>query len=508
MATGISPAPGQQVFRIFISYASEDFAIATAIATCFKSALPDFFAEVNLDKDFLEPGSAFKTQIETKLQETNVLLIVYSGAGKQSHSYTGWEVGYFDHILRTDPAGRQKISLYLFDPPATTSSEQGIPIGLSTEQLKLTPAEFETRLSVSPEEALCKEIENWQKVVADNIEKMRFPRQHSRADQEPARCVHNLRLAIFQYLKGTIESVVKPQKQITIRLKGSAVEPSATTLPLDAEIRPLGSDVRPPGALTSGGSMSIFGLSDETITWGKFLDQTASQPFGESWRDAIATVILSAFPDRVDVDNRVVILASDGRMGYRVILTTATKFYDDYREYNLYFVEMLQRKDYGDQETTYLLKGLELACRFRSAFLEITSDFRGQNILLTQLETFPKQASELLKELNFLHRDAQEAGLDRPGIWTKYVGFEHLQAIANAYQPCELNLRSIIPRVLAAKGQPSLLEPIRMEMSGVLSTMEEAVRPENALLIKGMVAELTHLIAAQDKANAVGGPLS
>src|SRR5208282_6362376 len=133
-----------------------------------KTALPDFFAEVNLDKDFLEPGSAFQAQIETKLQATDVLVIVYTGAEKRSHSYTGWEIGYFDHIMRTEPGSRKKLSLYLFGPPETTSSEQGIPLGLSKEQLELSPLQFESVVSVSPEEPLCKEIEDWQRVIASN----------------------------------------------------------------------------------------------------------------------------------------------------------------------------------------------------------------------------------------------------------------------------------------------------------------------------------------------------
>lgn len=73
MAIRTLAVPEQHVFRIFISYASEDVAIATAAAICFKTALPDFFAEVNFDKEFLEPGSAFQGQIEAKLQQTDVL---------------------------------------------------------------------------------------------------------------------------------------------------------------------------------------------------------------------------------------------------------------------------------------------------------------------------------------------------------------------------------------------------------------------------------------------------
>jgi hypothetical protein len=99
--------------------------------------------------------------------------------------------------------------------------------------------QFESSLSPSSEEPLCKEIAEWQEVVAKAIERTRFSRPHTKPEQEPARCVHNLKLAIFQCLKGTIESVVKPQKQITIRVRGAALEQSSENLPPAAELRPL-----------------------------------------------------------------------------------------------------------------------------------------------------------------------------------------------------------------------------------------------------------------------------
>jgi hypothetical protein len=371
--------------------------------------------------------------------------------------------------MRTEQENRRKkISLYLFgQPPATTAFDQGIPLSLSKDQLELSDHEFESVVSVLPEEPLCKEIEKWQQVVASNMENMQFPRPHYRPEQQAERCVRNLKLAIFSFLKTTVESVVKPQKQITIRVKGSAMEQSAGHLPPEAEIRPA-------SALRSAGSMDIFGLSDENTTWRKFLDATVENPFGDSWRDAITIVVLSSFPDRVNVDNSQVIMASDGKTPYRVILTTATKFYDDYREYSLYFVEVLQREDYGDQETTYLLKGLEMVCRFRSAFLERSSEFLGENVGLVQPEQLPRLASRLLKELNLLHRDAQEAGLDRPGMFAKYV-------------------------VMAAKGQPMLLQSLGDEMAETLIAMEKVVRPENALLLREMAAELNKSVEQQDK---------
>jgi hypothetical protein len=491
MAAGTFTVPEQRVFHVFISYASEDLAIATAAAVCFKTALPDFFAEVNFDKEFLEPGSAFKAQIEAKLQQTDVFIIVYTGAEKPSHGFTGWEVGYFDHIMRTDPGRRKKISLYLFEPPAITASEQGISLGLSTGQLRLRFQEFESFLSVLPEEPLCMEIAAWQEVVAKNIEQTGFSRPRIRPEQEPTKCVRNLKLAIFQYLKGTIESVVKPQMQIIIRVRGAALEDFTESLPPEAELRPH-------GALSTGGSMKIFGLSDEPITWKRFAELTASEPFADSWQDAITSVVLSSFPDRVDVDNSQIVMARDGKTAYRVILTTATKFYDDYREYHLYFVEMLQRVSLGNSETTQLLKGLELVCRFRSMFLEPDSDFLGENVLLTEGHQLPELAGRLLKELNLMHRDAQEAGLDRPGRWASYVNFEHFKAIAQAYRPAESRLRKIIPKVMALRSQPELLEPLGKEMSEVLTGMQMIVRPENALLLREMAAKLGKIVEVHD----------
>jgi hypothetical protein len=52
------------------------------------------------------------------------------------------------------------------------------------------------------------------------------------------------------------------------------------------------------------------------------------------------------------------------------VLTTATHYWNDTREFNLYFVETLRREDYGDKKTSLLLKGLDLVCRYHFMFLE------------------------------------------------------------------------------------------------------------------------------------------
>jgi hypothetical protein len=487
MAAGAQPQLEPRIFRIFISYASEDYPIAEAIATCLKLALPDLFAEVNLDKWFLQPGLAFKKQIESKLQKTDVFIIVYTGAEKQSHGFTGWEVGYFDHVMETTPA-HLKIALYLDNPPAISVEEQGIPLGLGRDKLEKTCEEFESQLTVRPDEPICSLLEKWQAEVVRNIEDAGFQKPQKKPEQDPATCVRNLKLAIFRYLKGTVETKVEPQKQITIRVKGSALEQATDNLPPDAEIKP-----KPTGT-----PMAIFGLQDESITWEKFLGSIADNRLCDSWREAITSVVMSSFPDRVNVDNSQIILSSDEVKAYRVILTTATKYYNDYREFSVYFVEMLKRADFGNQSTTNLLKGLELVCRFRFMFLETDSEFSAENILASHIERLSELASRLMKELNLLRKDARDAGLDDPRIWRNFVTWEHIRKMSAEYRPRELKLREIIARIAASKGQPNGLTPLRKELSGVLEEMETAIRPENAFLLQEMARTLERLGGDED----------
>ncbi len=475
-----------RIFRIFISYASEDLPIAAAIGNCLKVALGDFFAEVNLDKWFLQPGLAFKKQIESKLQQTDVFVIVFTGTDKPSHGYTGWEVGYFDHVMETSP-GRLKIALYLDTPPAISAEELGIQLGLGRDKLEMTCEAFDSQLVVRPDDPICLLLEKWQDEVGKIIEATKLPRPPKKPEQEPITCVRNLKLAIFRYLRGTVDTVVKPQKQITIRVKGAALEQAGDSLPPDAELRPMGA-----------GTMSLFGLPDDPITWEKFLEATADNRFGSSWQEAITSVVMSSFPDRVNVDNSQIILSSDEVKAYRVILTTATKYFDNYREFSVYFVEMLRREDYGDEVTSYLLKGLELVCRFRFMFLETDSEFSSENVLAIHPERLPELTSRLLRELNLLRKDARDAGMDEPKVWRNFVTWDHIKIMAEQYRPRELKVREIIARIVAAKAQPAALTPLSQELSDMLEEMANAIRPENTLLLREMARKLENMVADQE----------
>ena len=239
----------------------------------------------------------------------------------------------------------------------------------------------------------------------------------------------------------------------------------------------------------------------------KFLSSTADNRLCDSWREAITSVVMSSFPDRVNVDNSQIILSSDEVKAYRVILTKATKYYDDCREFSVYFVELLNRADYGDEATSNLLKGLQLVCRFRFMFLETDSEFSSQNVLTINIDRLPDLARRLLKELGLLQKDARDAGLDEPKVWRKYVTWEHIKSMSDEYRPREIKLRDIIGRIAAAKGQSAALTPLRQELSLVLEEMENAIRPENTLLMREMARKLEEMASDVPAENAIEAPV-
>jgi hypothetical protein len=485
----VSPA-GQTIpprFRIFISYASEDYQIAESIRKCLVLALGDVFAEINIDKRFLQPGSDFRKQIQAKLEITDVFIIAYTGVEKESHGYTGWEVGYFDRIMETS-SGRMKVALYVHKPPAVTSEDQGIGLDIDRDKLLLGAEEFKAQISVTADDPMCKLLANWQERVDDVKKAVGYGDVTLTPEQDPVSCVKAMKIGVFEYLKTTVDVTVKPQKQITIRATGAALQRSNGELPGEAEIIPIG----------LGGSMGIFGLADVNTTWDKFLKSTSESRYRDSWREAITSVIMSSSSDHIIVDNSQVILSSDESKAYRVILTTATKYFNDSREFNIYFVEALQRSDYGDASTTLLLKGLELVCRFRFMFLEGTSQFSGGNILVTPPERIPEFAGRLLKELNMLKKDSRDAGLDDPTKWRPFVSWDDLLKMSQEFRPRDQKIRAIIARIVEAKGQVDLLAPLQRELSDVLNDLQEKVRPLNILLIRQMTRKLDELVPDTD----------
>lgn len=476
-----TPAPVQpRILRVFISYASEDLKLAVAIASSLRTALGEYFAEINLDRWSLQAGEEFKKQLAAKLAQSDILVIIYTGTDKHSHGFTGWEVGFFEGVMRASPEGKRIIPMYLESPPDTVSGYQGVGLNIPRDLLRLSAEEFAATNNTHQEDPMCLLIQELQDTVDKYTEQAGLARNRNKPD--PLESFRSMRLEIFAYLKTTVEAVLKPQKQITIKTTGAAFRKDDADLPLDAKLIPVG----------TGSPMSIFGLADEEITWETFL-KSISERQKDSWRTAIATVVSSALQG-MNIDNSQVILSHDESRSYRIILTTGTRYFDDSQEFNLYFVEALAREEYGDADTTLLLKGLELVCRYRFMFLESVSKFSADNILITRPDHLPDMAIELLRELNLMRKDSINAGLDQPAVWAKFVDWSNIHQMASDYEPAEHDIRELIGHVIKLRDRQDELLALRQRLSSAVGRLAAATGPQNSLLINAMSQRLQSLV--------------
>ncbi len=485
------PGPARaKILRLFISYAREDEKIAVAVSNAIKAALSEgSLFDVSLDQYSFEIGSDLQEQIQRRLEDTDRLIVIYTGVDKPSHSYTGWEVGYFMGVQqRLEPADDSPkiVSLYLNNPPAVIAHILGIGLGINRENLLLSEEDYAKKLTETINEGhgAVRFFEDLQATVDDYRAQSGMGRAQ-RADTK--KCVRDMLFSIFCYLKTTIDKTLKPQKQIIVKTDSASLEATDNSLPDTAQLTPVG----------SGSSMAIFGLPDATLTWQEFVSQVSEHKLGSSWCEAITRVITSSLPNQIEIDNSQVIISSDEGHVYRLILTTSATYFNGHREFNLYLVEALRPKDYGDKATTRLLNGLEIVCRFRFMFLEERSEFSQANVLAIRLERVPDLARDLLRELNLLRRDAQEAGLDQPSFWSAYVSWEVVLAMGRNWAPNEVKLRATLAKLLTLKraSAPSNeLSALRGELAQTLEAVRKSTRTHNQLLITEMTSKLKSMI--------------
>jgi hypothetical protein len=151
----------------------------------------------------------------------------------------------------------------------------------------------------------------------------------------------------------------------------------------------------------------------------------------------------------------------------------------------------LRRRDFGDPETTLLLKGLNLFCRFRFMFLEENSEFSSLNCAIARkLTDFGR---EMDRELGLIQRDAQELGLDRASSLVPYVDKSRIMAMVAVWRPLEVKIRGLLSQIRCA-GPDS--EKYREPLVAALSELETNLNPLNAEAITEMAEKLKRPPAA------------
>ena len=120
--------------NIFISYAREDKELVASIDSLLRDTFE--FAPLNIYRDIeIKEGQNWAKQIDVALQEADILLVIFTDRMKMSHSYTGYEIGYFNRSIqqrRKGSAGFDRIYIPFCigaDVPDTMHDIQGVSIG-------------------------------------------------------------------------------------------------------------------------------------------------------------------------------------------------------------------------------------------------------------------------------------------------------------------------------------------------------------------------------------------
>jgi TIR domain len=100
-----APATPPRVY-VFISYASKDKDLVNKIVNLLNETFPFAPLSIFLDVSVIEAGGNYAEAIAQALDEADILLLIFTGRKKASHSWTGFEVGFFDRSVRQRPKGR------------------------------------------------------------------------------------------------------------------------------------------------------------------------------------------------------------------------------------------------------------------------------------------------------------------------------------------------------------------------------------------------------------------
>ena len=406
--------------KVFISYASEDALIASAVEGAFNSLMADGSVNIDVYRDIhtFQQGRPLKEQILEELRKADILFVIYSKTLKRSHSYTGFEIGAFSAFMDLESKQPSKpersiVSLFLDDPPATERDVLGIKLNL--DALRPTADGAVQSLGLSGDFA------RFLGDMSDRIYDKQPPQQTDGESLEH----YITRVKKLKDSKRTfIKKKVIPRMESDLRVALSSIvarfsiEQKFIQLSWaptkSASVARLVDDV----VVNAGDSevLKIFGVSDkgDQMTWGGLRKSILEAgpdcaPYFINALEYVVSSTLSSAP----IDNDQVILAND-RTPYRVIVTRHYAYFDGGRTMHVYFIPMLTDRTSGPASLALAL--LRLATRFRMMFLVQGAPLSidAFEINKTNLAVFKSKVQQFARETLFTAGQSHTNQLDDP----------------------------------------------------------------------------------------------
>ena len=470
-------------FHLFISYAHEDEKLAAHLHHCLEEHFAGDYADFWIDNRRLRAGLDLTDQLRGQLDRTDVLLIVYTGQQKDSHSFTGLEVGYFIGTIpknRDTKRPRYIVSFYLDRPPDALANTAGVPFGIDLANFPKNDENFSKVLTdVSEDHPFARFINQLETQIDQIRQEQQFP-PIKRESSKRVASTRKLLAQIYNVLKDRKQNEQNPQSKMIIEL-GSSADQNFYELPLDAVLRPNREE-----------ATAIFGLPFKEYTWAEFI-LAAKERHRIGWKDVIEKVIRKSA--NLEYDNSQVIVGNNAKELFRVFITSSIKYLGGRREFHLYFLSYLQREDFGNPETTLLQNALDLCCRFRFMFFEKGSPFSARSIEFTRnyepamrSRKLKNKARELIKELNILLMDSAASKLDEPDAWGMLIDYRLIMKMSEDWLRIEPKVRSAVHAILESPAE--VPDELRSNLKEAVVELYGAFNTSNATLISQLCTKL------------------
>jgi hypothetical protein len=477
---------------LFVSYASEDQKLVDAIVVGLDTA---FRRSLNIKyMSQFEPGIAFRKEIDDALDAADILLVVASGKEKLSHSFTGYEVGYFRKSQQTRPLITETPHVerlilpfaVVTDIPDTISEIQGVKIS--------KPDQFFVHAGGSgvggygPQEAMYKLLVRLDQIIND--------KEQIRPDADVAAKTKTV-------LDSTAATFATNLGEVLRRIPITQTFPQLKfTMSIPPDFDPRRSQ------LNEVMSVSVFGptkqlfpgtISRTDLTWSELEKMMGKSDVALNWRDAIEFLVsTSVSQDEFSYADQVM-LSADEKSIFRLFVSKRTLYFDGTHEIDIYIVPVLRLGDAGDPVTTYLARAINVALRCRSLFLEPNSPYAKVTFdYETDDEKFLATARELLKELRILYVRGREAQLENPRnvallFGGQQEGVINVTNMADEWKELKEALTKAVEKLLLdPKGR--LSDTTKVNFLTSLQEFINAMRRMNTIYLKAVLTRLNAVL--------------
>ena len=406
--------------NIFISYASEDRDLANSIYNLLNDTFT--FAPLFIYRDVeIKQGKDYAVAIDKALDEADILLVIFTERMKLSHSYTGYEVGYFNRSKRQHSiggAGFERIYIPFCigaDIPNSLHFIEGVMVD-KNEVYKILKTKVESGVepTIGKDHVVFKFLGRISELLMQMVGKD-DPNFGGAARQinlsAPASQLYRI---IHEYLQGRIWSETYPERKLVIRTsKRPTIGKDGVDLS-DARIELVGD-------FSEIFNISVMQSTGHEYDWSAFCDNVPSElrTSAMSGIQQLAAQVLKGTGE-----NYHVVTSVRRDKAFRLFISKVVTYVSQKTEIDVYVVQM-RTKLYGDPLTSRLLKAISVGLRFRFLLLEEQSDFRPEKLghpIVTAADLNTKIV-EMLGQIDLILRDAVDADLQDPDmlilIWGK-----------------------------------------------------------------------------------------